>query len=285
VFVPQNRVFVQVGRAFAPKSWTVVAAEAELHPQRTNNHPDRRPTRSTNGPSGGRSGELGERSDIDSWEDPMRTALIVALTCAVSRVTTSQTTATAAATDALQPKYDFSLSRDERIRLAEGAAPPEVSGKATVYVLARSGYEKVRDGTNGFTCLVDRQDPLNMEPSCFDAEGSAAIVPSRLWVEEQRAKGRSEADINAEVDQRFKSGTYHAPHKGGIVYMMAEHVYVVGPSRDRFYDAGPHLMFYAPYATDTDIGSPHSAADMPVVLRPGRPDAYIAVHPRLVQSH
>ena len=50
-----------------------------------------------------------------------------------------------------KPAYDFSLPREERIKLAESAAPPEISDKATVYVLDRTGYVKVRDGENGFT--------------------------------------------------------------------------------------------------------------------------------------
>jgi hypothetical protein len=36
-------------------------------------------------------------------------------------------------------------------------------------------------------------------------------------------------------------------------------------------------MFYAPYVTDKDIGSPPSARNMPRVLRAGQPDAYIIV--------
>jgi hypothetical protein len=38
-----------------------------------------------------------------------------------------------------KPAYDFSLPREERLKLAESAAPPEISAKATVYVLERSG--------------------------------------------------------------------------------------------------------------------------------------------------
>jgi hypothetical protein len=41
----------------------------------------------------------------------------------------------------------------------------------------------------------------------------------------------------------------------------------------------PHLMFYAPYATDKDIGSPPPAANMPHLIRAGQPDAYIIVVP------
>ena len=38
-----------------------------------------------------------------------------------------------------KPAYDFSLPRAEKIALAESAAPPEISGKATVYVLEKKG--------------------------------------------------------------------------------------------------------------------------------------------------
>ena len=41
----------------------------------------------------------------------------------------------------------------------------------------------------------------------------------------------------------------------------------------------PHLMFYAPYATDEDIRLPPATAEMPHVIRPGQPDAYIIVIP------
>src|SRR5580693_3700438 len=97
----------------------------------------------------------------------------------------------------LKPSYDFSLPREERIKLAESAAPPEVSSKATVYVLEKSGYVKVREGTNGFSCVVDRQTPLNLEPTCFDAEGSATTLQSRFLAEELRAKGENEDEVKA----------------------------------------------------------------------------------------
>src|SRR5690242_2674545 len=94
-----------------------------------------------------------------------------------------------------KPAYDFSLPPEAKIKLAEGAAPPEISAKAAVYVLEHSGYVKVRDGSNGFSCFVDRQTPLSSEPTCFDAEGSATTLPTRLFVEEERSKGKSEAQI------------------------------------------------------------------------------------------
>ena len=186
------------------------------------------------------------------------------------------------ADDMPKPAYDFSLPREDRIKLAESAAPPEISGKATVYLLERSGYVKVRDGTNGFSCFVDRQTPWNSEPTCFDAEGTATTLPTRLFAEEERAKGKSEDQIKTEIEQGYKSGKFKAPGKPGVVYMLSDNIYLL-VSGNRIVHAPPHLMFYAPYATDNDIGSPPAGVNMPRVIRPGQPDAYIIVIPGAAQ--
>jgi hypothetical protein len=188
-------------------------------------------------------------------------------------------------TEMPKPAYDFSLPREERIKLAESAAPPEISGKATVYVLERTGYVKVREGTNGFTCFVDRQTPLNSEPTCFDAEGSASTLLSRLYAEEQRAKGKSEEQIKSEIETGYKTGKFRAPQKPGIVYMMSEHIYLLVPGTNRMVHVPPHLMFYAPYATDKDIGSPPPSPNMPHLIRAGQPDAVVIVMPGPQQAN
>jgi hypothetical protein len=187
--------------------------------------------------------------------------------------------------DMPKPTYDFSLPREERIKLAESAAPSEISGKATVYLLERSGYVKVRDGTNGFSCFVDRQTPINTEPTCFDAEGSATTLAARLYVEEQRAKGKSEEQINKEIDEGYKAGKFQAPKKAGIVYMMSDHAYLLDPDTKQVIHIPPHLMFYAPYATEKDIGSPPPKPEMPRLIRAGQPDAYIIVVPGQHPGH
>ena len=189
-----------------------------------------------------------------------------------------------AQTDRPKPAYDFSLPRAQRIKLAESAAPPEISGKATVYVLERTGYVKVREGTNGFLCFVDRQTLYNMESTCFDAEGSATTLRSRLYAEQQRANGKTEEQINAAIEQGYKTGEFQAPRKPGVVYMMSDHIYLL-ISGNQMLHYPPHLMFYAPYATDKDIGSPPPTAGMPHLIRAGRPDAVIIVVPGKETGH
>lgn len=183
-----------------------------------------------------------------------------------------------AQTEAAKPAYDVSLPREERIKLAKSAAPPEISDYATVYVLDQTGYAKVQEGTNGFSCFVDRQTPFNLEPTCFDSEGSASTLPTRLYAEEQRAHGKSEEEIRAAIDNGYKSGKFHAPTKPGIVYMMSDQGVLFIPGKS--VHIPPHLMFYAPYATDKDIGSPPAAANMPRLIRAGQPDAVVIVMPR-----
>jgi hypothetical protein len=195
------------------------------------------------------------------------------------------TLALLAQTDALKPAYDFSLPREERIKLAQSAAPPEISGKATVYLLERSGYVKVQDGTNGFSCFVDRQNPLNLEPTCFDAEGSATTLQSRFYAEEQRAKGKTEEEIKAGIEEGYKTGKFHAPRKPGIVYMMSDKGYLLVPGANKLVNLPPHLMFYVPYATDKDIGAPPPAANMPHLIRAGQPDAVVIVIPGQKADH
>lgn len=184
-----------------------------------------------------------------------------------------------AQTEELRPKYDFSLPREEKIKLAESAAPPEVSGKATVYILERSGYVKVRNGSNGFSCFVDRQNPLNLEPTCFDSEGSATTLQSRFLAEEMRGKGKSEEEVTAAIEEGYRSGKFRAPQKPGIVYMMSDAGYIYVPELKKMYHLPPHLMFYDPYAKEEDIGAPPASANMPRLIRAGQPDAVIIVIP------
>src|SRR5260370_34964776 len=106
-----------------------------------------------------------------------------------------------AQTNPIKPAYDFSLSREEKIKLAESAGPPEVSSKATVYVLDSTGYVKVRDGSNGFSCFVDRQAPVNLEPTCFDAEGSATRFLTRPFVEGQGAQRKNKDPSKPDPDE------------------------------------------------------------------------------------
>ena len=176
---------------------------------------------------------------------------------------------------------DASTPEAVQVALAESAGPP-VGGEATVYVIGPQGYKKVRDGRNGFTCLISRERRDTLEPECFDAEGAATVVPVRMFVEAQRAAGATDGAITRQVEEGYASGRFIAPRKPGIVYMMSAHNYVFDPERRQIIHFPGHLMFYAPYATEKDVGSGPGA---PYLVAPGTAHALMIVVPAGGSDH
>jgi hypothetical protein len=170
---------------------------------------------------------------------------------------------------------DASTPEAVQVALAESAGPP-VGRDATIYVIGPQAYKQMREGRNGFTCLISRERRDTLEPECFDAEGTATVVPVRLFIEAQRAAGVADEAIKEQVEAGYTSGRFSAPRKPGIVYMMSDHNYVFDPERQQIIHFPGHLMFYAPYATEKDVGSGPGA---PYIVAPGTPRALMIVVP------
>ena len=159
---------------------------------------------------------------------------------------------------AQSPQYPL-LPRALEIELALSAAPKHLRDDATVWVLDKSGYSIARTGRNAFTCLVSRRAG-DLFPVCWDAEGTRSLLPLDIDDAQLRLSGKSGTEIEATVTERFKSGQYQAPSRAGIAYMLS-------PMRYRIDERGgvtrtasnPHLMFYGPNLTDTDIGGVRGA--------------------------
>lgn len=173
-----------------------------------------------------------------------------------------------------------SMPREQQIELALSAAPTEVSTKATVYVLGAKGYEKVREGTNGFSCLIERSfggtTQTSSAPACFDAEGSRTLMLTYLRREELRSQGKSEAEIKDDIAKGFQDGRFKVPGPG-FLYMMSNENYVYNSESKESGFVPPHLMFYAPYKTAKDLGYESiSPRIVPYLTNPG-PEGLIVV--------
>src|SRR5579864_5283266 len=188
--------------------------------------------------------------------------------------------------------FDASMPREHQIALAESAAPAEVSSKATIYVLGPKGYQKAREGTNGFSCFIGRQfvkpTETTIAPQCFDAEGSRTLLPVYLHGEELRTNGKSEAEIKADAASGYKEGRYQYPSKPGFLYMMSSENRL-SPTSDKSNGIfPPHLMFYAPNMTAKDIGfdsqRPLDDLDYLGMTNPGAGDNLIVVIPLASKS-
>ena len=167
------------------------------------------------------------------------------------------------------------LPRDEEIALALSAAPAHLRAGAAVYVLEKTGFIQVRSGSNGFTCIVNRDHPSSRKPTCYDAEGTATIVPKVLRIGELLARGTPLAEIQAEIAEGFRSGKFIAPRRPGIAYMLSDGNRDVDPITGTISRFPPHVMFYAPNLTNEQIGSTGDGANgLPFLAYPG-PHAFI----------
>ena len=159
---------------------------------------------------------------------------------------------------AQSPQYPL-LPRALEIELALSAAPKHLRDDATVWALDKSGYAIAKKGGNAFTCVVSRRAG-DLFPVCWDAEGTRSLLPLDFEDARLRLSGKSGSEIEAIERERFKSGQYHAPSRPGVAYMLS-------PVRYRIDEHGgitrttsnPHLMFYGPNLTDTDIGGARGA--------------------------
>jgi hypothetical protein len=185
--------------------------------------------------------------------DSLRTPLALGLALVVSASAHAQVTVATV------------LPRAREIELAIAAAPPDVGSKAAVYVFTSQGYEKARDGDNGFTCLVNRDSELEgyhvLKPTCWDAQGSRTIVPAIIEIAKRRAAGQSVADVTAGIRQLIKDGKLQLFDKVGVAYMLqgdvSDYDAATGKVLNRRFP--PH-MIYAPGITPNDVGVSGRAA-------------------------
>jgi hypothetical protein len=169
------------------------------------------------------------------------------------------------------------MDRQREIALALSSCPTALADKAGVYVLEPSGYAKVRESQNGFTAIVQHSVPGAQEPQCMDAEGTRVILPRMLKVAEWRAQGKSPDEIRRLVGEAFAKGVFQPPSRVGIDYMLSTEN-VVPDDRGVIAPFPPHVMFYAPFLTNVDIGSAGQAGGgAAFVAAQGTPYALIIV--------
>jgi hypothetical protein len=168
------------------------------------------------------------------------------------------------------------MDRQKEIALALSACPSSVASKAAVYVLQESGYVKVREGHNGFTAIVQHLLPSSQEPLCMNAEATRAHLPPVLKIAELRAQGESPEEIKRFVDDAFAKGVFQPPSRPSLCYMLSTEN-LVPTDKGVVQPFPPHVMFYAPYLTNAELGSDGDPAGPVFVAREGTRDATIIV--------
>lgn len=172
------------------------------------------------------------------------------------------------------------MPADLETELALSALPAHLRSGATVYLLDPvKGYTVGRKGSNGFACLVSRtewewgkfRNDL-FAPMGFDQEGVKVIFPIYRDEAAMRASGKFTAlQVKDTILSRVRKGVYKAPARGGICYMLAPvmRVYTGNPGDDHVRTMNmPHYMFYAPYTTNSDVGTDPNSPFGPWMVNP-----------------
>jgi hypothetical protein len=166
-----------------------------------------------------------------------------------------------------QKSADWRLEKmpvDLEMTFALSALPAHLRDSATVYLLdPEKGYYIARQGTNGFSTFINRTDwewaefaQDNYAAISYDAEGAKIYLPVFFAVAEMRATGKySPLQIRDTIRRRVKDGTYKAPSRTGVSYMLSPLLRTRPDSRSGIVNmVMPHYMFYAPRVDNTDIG-------------------------------
>ncbi len=163
----------------------------------------------------------------------------------------------AAGSAAARLGYYFMASKAGEMALARSAAPPSISARASVLVLATHGYVTAAKGSNGFVCIVERSwaNPLGAKrakfwnpkfraPICFNAAGARSVLPRYLMRTRWVLAGASRSEIRRRTQASWAEGKLEEPSSGAMSYMMSRSgrgIGGTGPWR-------PHLMSYFPRA-------------------------------------
>ena len=161
------------------------------------------------------------------------------------------------------------MARDREMAMALSAAPEQLRDGAAVYVLESAGFVKVRESRNGFSCIVNRDHPLNLKPTCYDAEGSATILPKVIQIGAWLMEEKSLDEINRLVKEGFESGRFVSPRRPGVAYMLSGDIRNYNARTQQVDSFPPHVMFYAPNLTNADIGSRGGSDGLPFIAYQG----------------
>ena len=170
----------------------------------------------------------------------------------------------------LGPKYpplsEYMMTRKAEVFLARSAAPDNISGHATVKILTATGYRVALQGDNGFVCLVMRgwaaptytpalfRDFVYYSklraPICFDPVASRTVLPYYELRTRLGMRGKDPDAIARGVETAYALG--QLPKREGVSY-----AYMWSADQDLGPGIGawrPHMMVFAPYYTNSELG-------------------------------
>ena len=201
-------------------------------------------------------------------------ALVIAAALAATATIEARAQAAPPPYASMAPVAEYLMpDRAAEIALARSAAPAAVSGRATILVLGRHGYEQAVAGTNGFVCVVERSwmsppdawqfwNPHLRGPICYNQSAARSVLPITIKRTELVLSGASKQQMRDRLGAALARGEVPPLEPGAMGYML---------SKEGFLDdsAGhwvPHLMLFAPASDSASWGA--DLPGSPVILNP-----------------
>ncbi|MBS0363636.1 MAG: hypothetical protein JSR98_19855 [Proteobacteria bacterium] len=161
--------------------------------------------------------------------------------------------------------------RDSEVALARSAAPPSVSGEATVLVLGAKGYETAVTGKNGFVCVVERSwtgpfddtgfwNPKVRAPICYNRAAAKTVLTYTFKRTGWALAGWSKPKMEAAMKDLAAKKQLATPAPGAMSYMLSRGQYL----NDDGKAWRPHMMFHVPMADAAAWGA--NLAGSPIML-------------------
>jgi hypothetical protein len=156
----------------------------------------------------------------------------------------------------MAPIEAYLMDRNAEIALARSAAPPSLSGDATVMILGSHGYETAAEGKNGFVCMVERawMNPFdspefwnskNRSPICLNPPAARTVLPITLMRTKLVLAGKSKAEVKESIKAAIEKKELPVLEAGAMSYMMSKDAYLTDLGNHNM----AHLMFYTPLGT------------------------------------
>lgn len=173
------------------------------------------------------------------------------------------------------PTEQYLMPQADEIALAKTAAPANISNRAAIKVLTRSGFEPAQQGDNGSVCMVMRgfsaptytpapfrnlvYDPTVRAPICFTPPAVRTVMPYYELRTKLALEGKNPDEIAAGVEAAYAKGELPKRDEVSFAYMWSAKQNLASGIGHWH----PHVMVFTPYYDNSMVGGNPFGSPLP----------------------
>jgi hypothetical protein len=173
------------------------------------------------------------------------------------------------------PIEQYLMAQADEIALAKTAAPANISERATLKVLTRTGFEVAQAGDNGSVCMVMRGfsaptyspaqfrnlvfDATVRAPICFTPSAARMVMPYYELRTKLALQGKNPDEIAVEIAVAYANGELPKRDEVSFAYMWSAKQNLASGIGHWH----PHVMVFVPYYDNSMIGGNPFGSPLP----------------------